>query len=307
MAVLEIRQRTGWLFVMVVVGHLVLISAQTRTARGVPVLESVVFGIFAEIQRGATSAVGAVQHAWQDYFALQEIRRQNESLHEEVARLRIALQQERTIAGESQTLQDVLQLKRELPLATTGARVIGGGASPEFLTMTIDKGTQDGLKPDMAVIAPSGVVGRVVQPSARAAKVQLLIDANAAAGALVERSRAQGVVVGGHDGLLRLEYVPSSADIKVGDRVVTSGVEGIFPSAIDFPSSSEGRYPRGFVIGHIESFERGAGKYTSVVVRPAVDFSALETVLVVLVRPSGDAIDAALASDDTGTTGSEAR
>ena len=140
------------------------------------------------------------------------------------------------MAGQSRTLQDLLQLRRELPLKTIAARVIGGGASSEFRTMTIDKGTDDGLRPDMAVIAPTGVVGRIVQPSRRAAKVQLLIDTDAAAGALVERTRVQGVVVGTKDGL-RLDHVSSSADIKKGDRVVTSGVEGIFRPSID------GEYP----------------------------------------------------------------
>ena len=107
--------------------------------------------------------------------------------------------------------------------------------------MTIDKGTSDGLRPDMAVIAPAGVVGRVIMPTRRASKVQLLIDRNAAAGALVERSRAQGVVVGTGTDRLRMDYVSGTADIKVGDRVVTSGIDGI--------------YPKGFVIGQIESID----------------------------------------------------
>ena len=169
MAVLEIRQRTGWLFAAVVVGHLILISAQAKTGRGVPILETLVFGVFAEIQRAATTAVGGVQHTWQDYFALQQIRRENEALKAEVGQLRIGLQSERTAAGQSRELQDLLQLRRELPLETTAARVIGGGASPEFRTMTIDKGTEDGLRADMAVIAPTGVVGRIIQPARWAA------------------------------------------------------------------------------------------------------------------------------------------
>jgi rod shape-determining protein MreC len=120
----------------------------------------------------------------------------------------------------------------------------------------------------MAVIAPGGVVGRVIMPSARASKVQLLIDRNAGAAALVERSRAQGIVEGTGADRLNMTYVSGTADIKVGDRVVTSGIEGI--------------YPKGFVIGQIESIERGAGEFTAVVIRPAVDFSSLEAVLVVL-------------------------
>jgi cell shape-determining protein MreC len=105
--------------------------------------------------------------------------------------------------------------------------------------------------------------------------------------ALGTYARAQGIVVGAKNSY-RMEYVPSSADIKIGDRVVTSGIEGIFPQ---FPRQIDGEYPRGFLIGHIESMDRGAGQFENVVVRPAVDFTSLETVLVVL-TPSAAKADA---------------
>jgi rod shape-determining protein MreC len=290
MALLEIRRRTGWLFVLIVLAHIILISAQAKTRRGIPVLDTVVFGIFAEINRVVTSAVGGAKDTWQNYVDLQDVRQENETLEAQVAQLRIALQQERTLAEESRGLQDLLQLKRDVALDTTAARVIGGSATSDFRTLTIDKGTDHGLGPDMAVIVPQGVVGRIVQVTARAAKVQLLIDADAAAGALVERSRARGVVVGTSSGL-RLDYVVGSADVEVGDRVVTSGIEGIYPSSVD------GKYPRGFVIGHIESLRRGSAQFENVTVRPAVDFSSLETVLVVLTRPPDGAIETAVRDD----------
>ena len=271
MALLDIRQRTGYLFIAVTVGHIILISAQVNTNRGVPVLEAVTFGVFAEVQRAASSMIGSVRASWGDYFALQEVHRENERLQQELAQLRIGLQQERALAQESRSLEQLLELRSRTPLMTTAAGVIGSGASPDFRTITIDKGTADGLRPDMAVIAPAGVVGRIITPSARAAKVQLLIDRNAGAAALVERSRAQGVVEG-TGGNLRMNYVSGTADVKVGDVLVTSGIEGI--------------YPKGFVIGQIESIERGAGEFSSIVIRPAVDFSSLEAVLVVLTPPA---------------------
>jgi rod shape-determining protein MreC len=120
----------------------------------------------------------------------------------------------------------------------------------------------------MSVIAPAGVVGRLVVPSLRSAKVQLLIDRNAAAGAIIERTRAQGVVVGSGDDRLRLDYVSEVFDVVAGDVVMTSGIDGI--------------YPKGFIIGRIESVERVGGSYKRILIKPAVDFSALEEVLVVL-------------------------
>jgi rod shape-determining protein MreC len=151
---------------------------------------------------------------------------------------------------------------------TTAPEISAAGATPDFRTVTIDKGSRDGLRADMAIIAPGGVVGRVAVASARAAKVQLLIDRNAAAGVIVERSRAQGVVIGGGDERLRMDYVSEAADIAVGDVVMTSGIDGI--------------YPKGFAIGRVESVEKNGPAYKRIVVKPAVDFRALEEVLVVL-------------------------
>lgn len=274
MAILDLRQRVGWLFMAVTVGHILLISAQVNTKRGVPILEAVTFGTFAEVQRAATSGIASVRDVWSNYFALQEIRRENESLRDEVSKLRVGLQQERALAEQTRTLQQILDLRSTTKLTTAAADVIAGGASPDFRTITIDKGTSDGIAPDMAVISPTGVVGRIVLPTPRAAKVQLLIDRDAAAGALVERSRAQGVLVGTGTDRMRLDHVPGTADIKIGDRVVTSGIEGI--------------YPKGFAIGQIESFERRAGEFSAVMIRPAVEFSNLETVLVIVTPPQAD-------------------
>ena len=286
MAILDIRLRAGYLFGAVTIGHIVLISAQVTTDRGVPMLEAVTFGVFAEVQRGASSVIGGVRTSWGDYLALQSVRSDNERLQQEIGQLHVTLQQERALAQQSRTLQALLELRSQAPLTTAAAGVIASSASPDFRTLTIDKGSEDGLRPDMAVISPAGVVGRVITPSSRAAKVQLLIDRNAAAGALVERSRAQGVVEG-TGGDLRLNYVSGTADIIVGDVVVTSGIDGI--------------YPKGFVIGQIESIERAGGGYGAIVVRPSVAFASLESLLVVLApeRPVAEATAAEKSSAGT--------
>jgi rod shape-determining protein MreC len=267
MALLDIRQRVGWLFMTVTVAHLILISAQVQTRRGVPMLEEAVFGTMAEVQRVATGGIGEARGFWQNYVNLRQIGQENETLKQRVSQLEVALQRERALAGQSRLLQDLLDLKKETGLATTPAAVIASGASPEFRTMTLDKGSSQGLGADMAVIAPAGIVGRVILPTPRAAKVQLITDRNAAVAGLVERTRDQGVAVGTGGDRLRFEYVSGTADLKAGDRVVTSGIDGI--------------YPKGFVIGQIESIERSAGEFSNVLIRPAVDLSALEAVLVV--------------------------
>jgi rod shape-determining protein MreC len=107
----------------------------------------------------------------------------------------------------------------------------------------------------------------VIRPTARTSTVQLLIDRSAAAGAMIERSRVQGVAVGTGEGDLRLDFVPGTADVEVGDLVVTSGIDGI--------------YPKGFILGQIESVDRRGEAWGDIVIRPAVNFAALEAVLVV--------------------------
>jgi len=268
MATVDIHQRSGFLFLAVVLGQVLLISAQINSKAGVPVLQSVAFGLFAEVQRSSSGVVSGVRHVWANYVGLRHVKTENETLKQQLADAQIQIQEQRALADRSRGLERLLELRDRLPLKTAAAEIIGSSASPEFRTVTIDKGTTSGLGADMAVVAPAGVVGRIVVPSARAAKVQLLIDRNAAAGALIERSRAQGVVVGIGDNRLQLDYVSEIADIVAGDVVVTSGIDGI--------------YPKGFVIGRVESVEKTSGAYKTIMVRPAVDFSSLEEVLVIL-------------------------
>jgi rod shape-determining protein MreC len=268
MALLDIRQRSGYLFMAVMLAHVLLISAQVNSKTGVPVLESVTFGVFSELQRGLSGGISGVRGLWSGYIGLRHVKTENDELKRQLAAAQITVQEQRAQADRARGLERLLGMREQLPLQTTAADIIGAAAMPDFRTVTIDKGSRDGLQRDMAVIAPSGVVGRVVVPSARSAKVQLLIDRNAAAGALIERSRAQGVVVGSGDERMHLDYVSEVADVVAGDVVVTSGIDGIFP--------------KGFVIGRVEAVEKSGGAYKRITVMPSVDFRSLEEVLVVL-------------------------
>lgn len=273
MPVTDFRQRTAVLFIAVVLGHIILISAQVNSSAGVPLLEVVTFGAFAEVQRGAASITGAVRDAWSGYGNLRGVRAENEELKRQLGELQVQFQQERARAERARQLERLLGFQQELRVDTVAASVIGASASLEFRGITIDKGTTAAVTANMAVIAPTGLVGRIVTPTAHASKVQLIIDRNAAAGALIERTRAQGIVQGPvEDGLVRMEFVPATADVKAGDTVVTSGVDGI--------------YPKGFVIGKVEQVDNGNGIYKVIRVRPSVDFTALEDVLVVKTPPA---------------------
>jgi rod shape-determining protein MreC len=232
-----------------------------------------VFAVMGEVQRLAAWGAGGLGATWHHYVALQDAQRENAGLRADLAQLEVRLQQQRALALRGERLQALLGLQQQLVGRTLAADIVAGDATSWFRTVTIDRGTNDGVRPDLAVISPRGAVGRVIgQPSPRAARVQLLVDRNAAAGALIERSRAGGVVVGDDGVTLRMEYVSNLADVQVGDVVVSSGLDGV--------------YPRGLIIGEVTASERGAGLYRQIRVKPSVDFSALEEVLVV-VEPSG--------------------
>ena len=272
---LDIRRRTGVLFLAVSLGQIVLISAQVQSRSGVPVLESVTFGVFSRVQGGLASAIHGTTNVWGNYVALRGVRAENEWLRRHVADLEVRLQEQRALAVRSVQLQELLHLQASASLPLLAAEVIAGNPNPGMRTVTINRGAADGVVADMAVVAPKGVVGRIIgQPAAHASIVQLLVDRNAAAGATVERTRAGGMVVGlDRDPPLSMDLVSHLADVTAGDLVVASGVDGI--------------YPKGFVIGQVEATERGSGLYRTVTVRPAVDFTSLAEVLVVLVPPRG--------------------
>ena len=273
---LDIRRRTGLLFLAVTMAQIVLISAQVQSKAGVPVIETVTFGVFSRVQGALASAIHGTRHVWGSYVALRGAHDENEQLRRQVGDLEVRLQEQRALAARAVQLQELVNLRSSTELPMLAADVIAGNPNPGMRTLTINRGSSEGIMSDMAVISPKGIVGRIVgQPAAHASIVQLLIDRNAAAGAIVERSRAAGMVVGSdQDPPMSMDLVSSLSDIKGGDVVVASGVDGI--------------YPRGFVIGQVQTAERGPGLYYSVTVRPAVDFTSLQEVLVVLVpsRPA---------------------
>jgi rod shape-determining protein MreC len=271
----EIHKRTGWLFFGVMMAQVILVSAQVQTKTGVRVLQAVTFELFSHVQFGTASVLSGGRNAWGNYVALRGVHVENEALKRRVADLEVRLQQEHALAARSQQLQVLMDLKSRATVPTLAAEVIAGNPDAVMRTVTIDRGSVDGVLADMAVIAAGGVVGRVIGPVARhAARVQLIIDRNAAAGALTERTRTGGMIVGVEaNPPLRMELVSNLADVKPGDTVVASGVDGIFP--------------KGYLIGRVERTDRGSSLYRTIIVRPSVDFSSLEEVLVVLNPPTG--------------------
>ena len=264
------HQRTGHIVWAVVVGHFLLVSVQVGSGLRGSALEDLAFHGFSEMQRLLTSTSDTAVRVWSRYVDLRDVRVENEKLTRTVANLQLLLQEQQAQVQQVQGLQSLLGLRRTVDLRTVGARVIATSATPYVRTVTVDRGAEDGVHAEAAVIAPGGVVGRVVgAPAPRAARVQLLVDRLAAVGARVGRTRVAGVVTAGDDATeLRMEYVANHEDVRYGDRVVTSGTDGI--------------YPAGFAIGTVTAVAPGSELDLSIEVFPAVEFSRLEDVLIVV-------------------------
>lgn len=270
---IDLTRRTGVSLLAAVVGHTVLLSIQADTAFVASVFQRFTFAVFSEVQRGVSGAAGAAGGLWDAYVGLRAVRAENDDLRRELDTMRLQWQMDRAGAQRVRSLEALLDLRASVRLATVGARIIAGDATPYFRTVTIDRGRRDGIRRDSAVLSAAGVVGRVVgEPGARAARVQLLIDRRAAAGALIERTRVTGLVTGSEDDRrLDMAYVSNLGDVEVGDTVVTSGIDGI--------------YPKGFVIGDVTVARRGPGPYRTVHVRPRIRFGDLDEVLVTVSEP----------------------
>jgi rod shape-determining protein MreC len=271
---LDIRRRTGYLFLAVMMGHVILISAQVQDRSGGRLASAVTFRLVSHIQLATAHAVDSVRGLFQNYIWLRGARAENEILRRQVVELGGQLEELRARTTQVAALEELLQLRKALPIETITARVIAGDPTPGFPAVTIDKGSGDGLRADMAVIAPRGVVGRIYgRLEEHAAQVQLIVGRNAGAAAYLERSGAGGNVIGGfEDPPVRMDDVSNIVEVQVGELVMTSGLDGIFP--------------RGFTIGRVEAAERGSGTYRMIAVRPTVDFSNLQYVLVITTPPS---------------------
>jgi rod shape-determining protein MreC len=260
-----IRRRTLTLFVVVCLGHVLLISAQVQSKSGLPVIEAAAFGVFAGAQRVTAGIADTISSGWTNYFALRGAAGENAALRQQILDLQAVVQSQQASVARTKSLQDALGIKERIPEALVVAEVIAGNPSPGALTVTINRGTSDGIGPDMAVIGARGVVGRVIKPIAPfAATVQLLVGRSAGVAVAFERSGAGGVAMGG-------EYVPVLADVQTGEKVTTSSQDGI--------------YPGGFLVGTVERVSRTGGPDREIAIRPVVDFSHIDIVLVFVAKP----------------------
>lgn len=275
MAVDTRRSRT--LLVALVATHLVVISHQVDGGQGASLLERGIFAVLYPFQWGVAASVRGVKGAFSSYVDLRGVHEENVRLQEQLSHLETLLQEKQDRVQEAERLRETLGLREILPLKTVAAEVVARDGLPFYRVITIDRGTEHGVGVDAPVISPTGVVGRVIKVGPRGAKVQLLLDPQAAIGVLIERTRVGGVAAG-RAGFadeatpdLEMRYVPVLADVKVGDVVVTSGLDRI--------------YPKGLAVGRVREVGQSTGLFKEVRVEPSARFATLEEVLVVTGPP----------------------
>ncbi|MFQ5719801.1 MAG: rod shape-determining protein MreC [Acidobacteriota bacterium] len=262
------ENRAPLVAVSLLVGFLLLLSVQIRSpeAAGTRAATGVVYVVVAPLVRASAGVVDAVGDLWSGYVGLRHLRDENHRLEQEVGALRMERQRLSEAAWETERLRKLLGLREALTLPSRSAEVMRVELTGPFRVALLDRGRDDGVSPDDAVITPDGVVGRVTDITRRTCRVQLIIDTSSGAAAMIGRSRQQGMVVGRRSEGVQMQYLSVLADVRAGDVVDTSGLDGI--------------YPRGLRIGRVVRRLGGDRLQQSVAVETAVDFHRLEEVLI---------------------------
>jgi rod shape-determining protein MreC len=205
---------------------------------------------------------------WERYVALQGVQEENQQLRKEIEWLRGQHSQLRELSAATERLTALLQFKEQALPTMVAAQVIGRDATNRYRAIILNKGESDGIKPDMGVVTPAGVVGRVVKTTGASSVVLLVTDPSNSIPGLIQRTRDEGIVEGTQQGMARLKYIPLLSTLRDGDRVVTSGLVGGFP--------------RGLVIGTITNIDKQEGAlFQSAELMPEVDVGRVEEVLVI--------------------------
>ncbi|MCA1829508.1 MAG: rod shape-determining protein MreC [Myxococcales bacterium] len=249
----------------------VIFFVKAKKGRDLNLVDKVVLSLTAPIEKTISGTAFAVSDVWHGYLALRGVRDENVRLRRESIRARSIEQQTTELRLENERLKRLLDFTdKQAPMRLLTARVVAVGASPHSHTLRIARGADDGVVKGAAVIAPDGIVGTVAQLTSAYADVQLVVSPLSAVPAITQRTRGRSTVKGTGDiGRCKLEYALRTDDLQEGDLLVTAGGPGF--------------YPPGLRIGRVTNVVRKPhGLFLDAEVVPAVDFSRLDEVSVVV-------------------------
>lgn len=272
MAGIPSRHRSLVLLVGVVLLQVLLLAVQIKKDSQGRLIRVWTVGAVSPFERAGAYGIGGIRNTWNHYFALRNTTRDNEHLRRENDALKLQIAQLQGKAAEADRLAELLsfrQAHKDVPMLA--ARVIGASADMASQTIYVDRGEKDGVRRNMGVITPDGIVGKVIESYSNTSQILLLTDKDSGVGAMLESSRAQHPVGGTGEALLSMKYVPNDDTVNTGETVLTSGMDRIFP--------------RNLPVGTVSDVKAG-NPFKQIRIKPAANLERLEEVIVLLtLRP----------------------
>ena len=262
------RHKSLVLLAGVILLQVLLLAVQIKRDSQGRLIRTWTVGAVSPFERAGSYVFGSFRDTWRNYFALRGTKKDNDDLRRENDALKLRIAQLEGKAAEADRLAALLHFRQsQADVPMVAARVIGGSADTGSQIIELDRGEKDGIRKNMGVITPDGVVGKVKEAYPNTAQVLLLTDKESGVGAMLADSRIQSPVGGVGEPLITMKYVPNDDDVSVGARVVTSGMDKIFPR--DLP------------VGTITEVKPG-NPFKQIRIRPAANLEKLEEVLVLL-------------------------
>jgi len=219
------------------------------------------------LEKAVVNTQQFVRHAWFNYVYLRGVRRENRELRAQLEQMKVEQVRLKEDADMARRIQTLLAFKEQYIDSTVGAQVIGTSGSDQSRVLYIDKGSQDGIKPDMAVITPNGIVGKIVQVFPGSSQVLPINDQLSGVGVALRNTRLQGILRGAPNGTTTVQYVMADERVVPGEEVITSGGDRIFP--------------KGLPVGKVVDVSQGKDLFLNIRVLPSARLDQLEEVLVV--------------------------
>jgi rod shape-determining protein MreC len=268
-----ISKNKGILFLAVIVlASFLWMTSQVRGSGEGGLLQRAVSAAGYPVAKAIDKAAGAVKGVWRGYFYLVGLRDENTRLKEQSEKLSFENTRLRDMLASEMRVRDLGQLREELNLPAAAARVVGRDATSWFKSAWVDEGESSGVRKNMPAAVYTGVVGRVQKTLGSTSRILLITDPSSAVSCVTERTREPGILVGAGSELCRFQYVGKHADVSVGDLVVTSGLDGVFPKGM----------PAGEVV---RASKAAQGYFQEIDVMPTADIARVEEVLIIKYEP----------------------
>jgi rod shape-determining protein MreC len=272
----EVWRLTPWLMIALLLGNFILMAWDAKTNSDQRVIRIWMMALAGFVQSPVTTASSAVTEYFKSFVSLQSAATENDRLKQRVQELEVEIQSKGDLTVENERLSALLNLKNESKYPVKTAKIIGRDPSSWFNDAIINLGSVSDIKLNMPVVTNGGLVGRITAVSPLTSQVTLVTDEKFGAGAVVGEignTNTLGVIKGLNDReLLKMEYVPGSIDIKVGEIVYTSGQEGL--------------YPPGLKLGEIVEVSKGSGTTSHIIyIKPSAQLNSMQEVAVLLYEP----------------------